>query len=370
MTRILRALPAISLAGFLSLTGIGQASAGQPARHHSGPAISVFARGLNNPRGLTFGPDGSLYVAEGGLGGHHSTVGKCTQAAGAAAPYTGSTHSRKLGGRISRITRAGVVSTVVDGLPSSQTSKTVGSLVSGVSSVAFIGHQLYALLSGAGCSHGVPTVPNGVIKVGRYGTWKLIANLSAFQKAHPVANPDPEDFEPDGTWYSMIAFGGTLYPMDSNHGELDRVTPTGRISRVIDISASQGHVVPTALAHHRAIYIANLGTFDPTDAAGDEHVWRLTSHTLKIRAGGVEKVLGLAFRGGKLYALEMSTSAGGPTPGTGAIVQVGLNGLVKTIVTNLTFPTGMTVGPDGAFYVSSQGFGFGPGQGQVLRIKP
>jgi hypothetical protein len=32
------------------------------------------------------------------------------------------------------------------------------------------------------------------------------------------------------------------------------------------------------------------------------------------------------------------------------------------------FPTGITVGPDGAFYVSNQGFGFGAGAGQVLRI--
>jgi hypothetical protein len=214
-------------------------------------------------------------------------------------------------------------------------------------------------------------VPNGVIKIGRYGKWKVIANLSAFQRAHPVAHPDPEDFEPDGTWYSMIAFGGALYPMDSNHGELDQVTRSGRISRVIDISASQGHVVPTALVHHHGTYIANLGLFGPSDRAGDETVWRLTRHhTLKVHATGVEKVLGLAFRHGKLYALEMSTAAAAPTPGTGAIVQVGPNGPTKTIVSDLTLPTSMTVGPDGAFYVSNQGFGFGPGQGQILRIKP
>ncbi|PZS39531.1 MAG: hypothetical protein DLM62_07765 [Pseudonocardiales bacterium] len=66
----------------------------------------------------------------------------------------------------------------------------------------------------------------------------------------------------------------------------------------------------------------------------------------------------------------MSTAAGGPTPGTGAIVRVMAHGPAKTIVSGLTFPTGMTVGPDGAFYVSNQGFGFGAGQGQILRITP
>ena len=283
-----------------------------------------------------------------------------------------------LGGRISKVTPNGTRTIVVRGLPSSQTSAALGSLVSGVSSVAFVGDHLYALLAGAGCSHGVPSVPNGVIRVHHGGRWSLIANLSAFQRSHPVANPDLADFEPDGTWYSMTSFRGALYPMDSNHGELDRVTPWGRISRVIDISAKVGHVVPTAIVplgdnddRSPAFAVGNLGEFGPPDGTTpNEHVYNVTRRHVNVSASGLEQVVGLAFRHGRLYALELSTTPGGPTPGTGAIVRLSHGVPVQTIVAGLTFPTGMTVGPDGAFYVSERGLGFGAGQGRVLRITP
>jgi len=38
---------------------------------------TVYATGLNNPRGLKFGPDGVLYIAEGGAGGSGSSAGTC-----------------------------------------------------------------------------------------------------------------------------------------------------------------------------------------------------------------------------------------------------------------------------------------------------
>src|SRR5262249_57196305 len=52
--------------------------------------VSVFATGLNNPRGLKFGPDGNLYVAEGGIGGFDSTEGCCEPGLSPVGPYSGS----------------------------------------------------------------------------------------------------------------------------------------------------------------------------------------------------------------------------------------------------------------------------------------
>jgi len=359
----------------IPLSAAGIAPGKGPAPGHGnhkkkGPVtVSVFASGFNNPRGLSFGPDGNLYVAEGGLGGSDSTVGQCPQVVPPVGPYTGSTNDPVNGGRISKVSPTGAVSTVVDALPSSQTSPALGGLVSGVADVAFLHGQLYGLLAGAGCSHGVASVPNGVIRVGPGNTWTLVADLSAFIQAHPVANPFPGDFEPDGTWYSMVAAKGALYAVEPNHGEVDRVSPNGSIHRVVDVSARYGHVVPTAIARNGVFYLGNLGEFDPGDQAGDENVYQLNPNgRLRVRASGLEKVLALAFHGGKLYALEMSTSAGGPVPGTGAIVRVRAGRPAKTIVSGLMFPTGMAIGRDGAFYVSDNGFGFPAGAGQILRI--
>ena len=231
-------MAAAMLLGILTLVFVPIAAA------DDSPTVTVIATGLDNPRGLKFGPDGDLYVAEGGTGGTNSTAGMCEQVVAPVGPVTGS----NTGARISKISADGTRTTVAENLPSSQSSEALGSMVSGVADVAFIGDTLYAVLAGAGCSHGVPDIPNAVIRVNADGTWTQVADLSAFQKANPVKTPFPGDFEPDGTWYSLLAAGGALYAVEPNHGELDKITQDGQISRIIDISASQGHVVPTAMA--------------------------------------------------------------------------------------------------------------------------
>ena len=190
------------------------------------------------------------------MGGSNLTT--CTQVVPPVGPYLGS----QTGARISRVGHDGVRSTFVDGLPSNQTSAGTGSLISGVADVAFIGNTLYGLLASAGCSHGVVGIPNQVFKVNHDRSWSLVADLSNYYLNNQTAVENPGDFEPDGTPYSMSAENGNLYVIEPNHGELDKITLGGKISRVIDISASQGHIVPTCqIFHNGNFYIGNLDTY-------------------------------------------------------------------------------------------------------------
>src|ERR1700722_14817606 len=217
--------------------------------------FKVYATGLAAPRGLRFGPDGYLYVAEAGKGGSVSTVGKCAQVPGPVGPYTGGET-----GRVSKISGGGKVTTVATGFPSTQDAQ--GDLI-GVADVAFLDDTLYALVSGGGCSHGHPNQPTGIAKVDRStGKWTLVADVDAFLKAHPAKVENPGDFEPDGTLYSMIAVGNSLYTVEPNHGQVFSVSPSGAIRQTIDISASEGHIVPTSIAEwYGQFYIGNLNLF-------------------------------------------------------------------------------------------------------------
>ncbi|MGI8402736.1 MAG: ScyD/ScyE family protein [Gemmatimonadaceae bacterium] len=325
------------------------------------PGVSVFATGLEYPRGLTFSPSGDLYVAEAGAAGEATTIGQCAQVIPPIGPYRNGPTAR-----ISRIDRHGNRSTFATGFPSGING--FGD-VQGVADLAFVGNKLFALVAGGGCSHGSAVVPAGIAKVGKSGSWSMIADLSAWQATHPVAHPDANDFEPDGSWYGMISSDGSLVAVEPNHGEVVRVDPrSGRVTRIADISATQGHIVPTVVAERRdALYISSLGEFPGTP--GSQKILRISrSGDVTEVASGFTAVLGLDFDArGRLYVLEIGEAGGFPAPGAGRVLRLDSNGNRVVVVDGLFLPTGLRVGPDGWLYISNKGFG-PPQPGEILRV--
>ena len=351
----------VSLAGLTALTLAVPRSV---ASAQSAAAPTTYASGLTNPRGLAFGPDGKLYVALAGTGGTNATTAdQCEQVPPPIGPDKGGSTAS-----IVSVDPSGALSTVASGLPSAQSA--MGDMF-GVADVAFIGDTLYALITGGGCSHGNPDAPNGVMRIDADGTATLIADLSAFWLANPVAKPNRADFEPDGDPYSMVAFQGNLYVVEANHGEVDRVSPDGTITRLADVSAGNGHIVPTSIAvSGDGFLLGNLGVFPIVP--GKEGIFKLgTDGTLTGIASDFTTILGLAVDGqGNTYVLESSNAAGMPQPGAGDVVRLSPSGDRTVIASGLTTPTAIVLGPDGALYVSAQGYGAPAGSGAILRVEP
>src|SRR5260370_35400855 len=152
----------------------------------------------------------------------------------------------------------------------------------------------------------------------------------------------------------MVDAGGKLFSLNPNNGDVVKITAAGVITRGIDISASQGHIIPTALTFQNGnFYVGNLNTFPIVQ--GSSKVFKITpTGQLSVFATGFTTILGLAFDSkGRLYVLENTIGHPFPTPGTGDIVRIDAGGVRTVIASGLVFPTAMTVVPDGAIYVSN-----------------
>ena len=362
-------------------------SAGTPTPSYAqlSSNATVFASDLAGPRGLKFGPDGDLYVAEAGFGGTNSTTSsQCAQVLAPIGPYSNGNTSR-----ISKLDKHGNRTTVASGFPSAVSSDATKD-TQGVADIAFLNGQLYAVTAGGGCSHGNASIPNILARVNiQSGSWTTVANLSKAVQENPAMYPDLADFEPDGVFYSLIAYQDRLYTVEPNHGQVFTITPSGEVAEAVDISKAENHIVPTSIAAKDGnFYVGNLGLFPITP--GYSKILTLSSASnggfipfldfcpdlQKLRVAGSRAgfttIVAVDFGpDGLLYALELSptTPTGFPAIGTGKVVRLNRAGDIEDVATGLSVPTGMTFGPDGYLYVSN--FGAAPaGLGQIVRIAP
>ena len=187
--------------------------------------------------------------------------------------------------------------------------------------------------------------------------------------ANPVV-PVSDGIEREGTFFSMVLNDGHFYAVEPNQGEILRISPGGLSERCIQISATEGHVVPAAMVfHHSSFYVGTLSEYPIVP--GSASVCRILGKAGIIRKmTGFTTVTGLSFdKKSRLYVPEMSAveEPGFPQPFTGKIVRLNRAGEIEDFLTGLMVTTGLTIGPDGALYVSN--WGAVPGSlGEILRI--
>jgi plastocyanin len=322
-----------------------------------------IATGLTNPRGFTWGTDGTLFVALAGSGGPNVSTDDAptNQAVG---PWSGGPTAA-----IARIGDDGCPTAVTTGLPS--TMAAMGDVL-GADDVAILGDELFAAVDGGGAAHGNADQPSGIYRLFADGTTGLAADLSAWVRDNPVAEI-PGDFDPDAAGYSMVAdeAAGYLWVVDPNSGQVLSVTPDGTVTRIADLSA--GHPVPTrvVLDPEGGVYVGTLTAVPFTDGAAK--VMHIDADgTVTDAWTGLTAVTDVAVgQDGSLYALELSTgnTEEAPlVPATGRIVhQTGPDSL-EVGVDQLTFPVAMEIGPDGAFYVATPAIGANGGEGMIVRL--
>jgi hypothetical protein len=343
--------------------------------------VQTIATGLNNPRGLAFGPEGALYVAEAGSGG----AGPCGPGADGVRCYGAS-------GSITRLDlRRGTQERVATGLPSLAVED--GTFGEGVHDIAFVGRGHAHVVIGFGGNPeiretdfpGVGSRFARLAELGPNGRWKLTSDLGAYEI---LANPAGDEI--DSNPYGILALPGKRIVADAGANALIQIAANGVITtlaafpdRWVDAPPFLGlppgtqipmDAVPTSvvLGPDGDYYVGQL-TGIPVPVGG-ANVYRVPSGggTPEIFAGGFTAIIDITFGpDGSLYVLEIARNglleAFESGDWTGALIQVAPDGTRTEIASEELFaPGGVALGDDGAIYVTNNGIV--SGTGEVLKI--
>ena len=176
----------------------------------------VVMSGLDNPRGLAFGPEGALYVAEAGRGGggpcfnHRSAAGRCATAPPARSQGSGAASSCGLSA----------------GFPPMRTSSPARRPGRTTSPSSDAGAQITIGWAGEGLPRSVlPVVGEEfgrLLQFSASGNWHEVADLTGYEFA---TNPDRGIT--DSNPYGLLAEPGTTVVTDAGGNSLLRVHQTG-----------------------------------------------------------------------------------------------------------------------------------------------
>lgn len=301
-----------------------------------GPTLVVT--GLNNPRQLAWGPDGSLLIAEAGRGSLHPGAGNCFTGPEGGDTCVGAT------GSISKLADPWHASDtrphrVVTGLISGASRD--GGQATGPDGVAYQDGRILAQETWAPPDalpkHGVPKWQLGkLLQVSKHSK-KAIADIAAVELKK---NPDGTDVNPNpyavlgaGRHRSIVADAGgnDLVAVDHGRTRVLTVFPRHGCGGTFT-DECDGHSVPTSLAWgpRGAVYAGELAHFEP----GAARVWKVSPWT--------GERLGWYGKGGTIC---------------------------RSDTTGFTTITGVAFGRDGSLYVSEL-MGGADGGGQVVRISP
>ncbi|MEP0873476.1 ScyD/ScyE family protein [Trichocoleus desertorum AS-A10] len=334
--------------------------------------LKVIASNLDNPRGLTIGSNGALYVTEAGRGGTGPCIPSPTNPS--ASVCYGST------GALTRIEN-GVVTRVVTGLPSLAAAD--GSEATGAHDVAFDAAGQPFVLIGLGSNPAVRSTL-GVPEFGQLlkinaldggSNWTAIADVAAFEQTE-----NPDGGRVDSNPYSFVIQNNTAYVADAganallkanlNNGEVDLVSvfDTRLVTNPFGGSDIPMESVPNAVASGSdgTVYVGELTGFPfPVDGA---RVYRVANGVPEVFAEGFTNIIDLDFDdNGNLYVLEYATNGLLSGDLTGALTRLNSDGTRTTLLSEGLFaPTSFTFGENGDIFIANRGIA--AGQGEIIQF--